>query len=493
MLDAVIVGSGVAGMMACALLAREGWNLLLLEQHKRLGGLMQTYRRRGLLFPTGVHAVGALAPGQILWRYWKYAGVLERLQLQAMDREGSFELRFGQDSFYVPWGRQAFEQRLLQAFPREASVVRSFCSTLAETVRHFALYNLQPGPEAPPTVAMEQPLAAFLRGLGASPGLRRLLAGIHPFYAVDPETCPLYVHCLVLDSFLQSAWRIDETRTPLMQAFAATLETGGVEIRKGARVARIVCPQGTVSAVELEGGERIAARTVIFSGHPRQLATLCQEPGGLRPAFKRRLTEAEDSPAFFGLGLAWPGDCPWARRDLFVYPDDATPGYPGGFPAEDPPLIYASAACTASKGRTAAVAMCPTPWKAWRGWQQTRTGRREAAYQEFKQQAAARLRRQLLRLHPGAAEAELLDIFTPLTYRDYTLTPRGSAYGLLKSTDNLRAGRLSPKTRIRGLYLVGQSVVLPGILGSTISSVAACGALLGQAELVARIRRETGD
>lgn len=492
MLDALIVGSGVAGMMAAALLARAGRKLLLLEQHKRLGGLMQTYKRRGLLFPTGVHAIGALAPGQILWRYWKYAGVLDRLRLEPMDREASFELRFGARSFGVPWGREAFECRLTQAFPEEAAAVRTFCRALAETVSRFALYNLQPGPEDPPTAAMEQPLGPFLRGLGASPALRRVLAGVHPFYAIDPEECPLYVHFLVLDSFLQSSWRVDETQTPLMDAFAQTLAAGGVAIRKGCKVVRILCPQGEVAGVELADGSQIAARNVIFSGHPRQLTDLCQERGGLRPTFKRRLAEAADSAAFFGLALAWPGTCPWARRDLFVYPADEPSGYPGNFPGQDPPLIYASAACTPRRGRTAAVAMCPTPWQAWSDWGQTRTGRREAAYRTFKQEAAARLRRQLLPLDPTVAQAELLDIFTPLTYRDYTLTPRGSAYGLLKSTGNLRAGRLSPTTRIRGLYLVGQSVVLPGVLGSTISSVAACGALLGQAELVATIRRETG-
>ena len=85
----------------------------------------------------------------------------------------------------------------------------------------------------------------------------------------------------------------------------------------------------------------------------------------------------------------------------------------------------------------------------------------------------------------------LKDTFSPLTFRDYTLAPTGSAYGLKKSVDTLYSSKLRAITRVKGLYIAGQSVILPGILGALISSIDACNAILGREYLIEQIIRET--
>ncbi len=487
--DDIIIGSGAAGLLAGCLLARAGRRVLVLERHAVLGGLMQTYRRRGLDLPTGVHALGALAPGQVLHRIWDHAGVLERLRLEPLDRDGAIEVRLADGTrFAYPWGRARLVERLRAACPGEDEACGRFVERLAETVGHFPLYNLRLGPDAP-TPAMQRPLGAVLRELGASPRLRAILGAPHPFYGVDPEEVPLYVHCLVLDSFLQSAWRVDESRTPLAPAFAEVIRAAGGTLRRRAAVTRILCPGGAVAGVELADGERIAARNVLYSGHPRQLAAMCLEKKGLRPTFHRRLAAAPDTPAFFGIGLAWRGPrCPWATRDVFVYPGPISGCYAADFPRSEPGLVYASASCRPHRGGYAAVAMVPAPWAPWGAWADSRTGRRGPEYAALKARGAAQVRAVLRRHWPEVDAQDCVDVFTPLTYRDYTATPRGSAYGLSKAVSALRASRLAPVTRVDGLFLIGQSVVLPGVLGSSISSLAACAAILGRRALLERIR-----
>ena len=75
--------------------------------------------------------------------------------------------------------------------------------------------------------------------------------------------------------------------------------------------------------------------------------------------------------------------------------------------------------------------------------------------------------------------------------RYHTLSPVGSAYGLRKSTRPGLSGRISTATRVRGLVIAGQSIVLPGVVGTVIGSVDACTSIVGRRGLVERIARET--
>lgn len=49
-----MVGSGIGGLAAAALLAKVGWRVLVLEQHGKLGGCCHTFTEKGYEFDTGM-------------------------------------------------------------------------------------------------------------------------------------------------------------------------------------------------------------------------------------------------------------------------------------------------------------------------------------------------------------------------------------------------------------------------------------------------------
>ena len=52
----VIVGAGIAGLTAAAYLARENYNVLLLDKNDRVGGLLHTFEKDGFFFDAGPRA-----------------------------------------------------------------------------------------------------------------------------------------------------------------------------------------------------------------------------------------------------------------------------------------------------------------------------------------------------------------------------------------------------------------------------------------------------
>ncbi|MEK9725203.1 MAG: NAD(P)-binding protein [Rhodospirillaceae bacterium] len=52
---AIVIGSGMGGMAAAAALSRVGNKVLLLEQHKTLGGLTHSFSRDGFSWDVGMH------------------------------------------------------------------------------------------------------------------------------------------------------------------------------------------------------------------------------------------------------------------------------------------------------------------------------------------------------------------------------------------------------------------------------------------------------
>ncbi|RMF72996.1 MAG: FAD-dependent oxidoreductase, partial [Acidobacteria bacterium] len=67
--DAIVIGSGIGGLSAAALLARHaGRRVLVLERHYTAGGFTHTFARPGYEWDVGVHYVGQTRPGTLLRR-----------------------------------------------------------------------------------------------------------------------------------------------------------------------------------------------------------------------------------------------------------------------------------------------------------------------------------------------------------------------------------------------------------------------------------------
>jgi hypothetical protein len=115
-------------------------------------------------------------------------------------------------------------------------------------------------------------------------------------------------------------------------------------------------------------------------------------------------------------------------------------------------------------------AITRSEYSQWDGWEETTSGRRGVAYEEKKRLVAREITERAADVFGPLKNLRVLDVFTPLTVRDYVNCPWGSCYGVMRSADQLlkivSVGRLS----VKGLFSAGQNKVAPGLLGCILGS-----------------------
>lgn len=77
MSDAVVIGSGLGGLLSGAILSRAGYRVTVLEKASQPGGCLQTFTREGLRFDTGFHSVAGLEEGGPLERIFRPLGLMD--------------------------------------------------------------------------------------------------------------------------------------------------------------------------------------------------------------------------------------------------------------------------------------------------------------------------------------------------------------------------------------------------------------------------------
>jgi all-trans-retinol 13,14-reductase len=116
--------------------------------------------------------------------------------------------------------------------------------------------------------------------------------------------------------------------------------------------------------------------------------------------------------------------------------------------------------------------LTPMPWPLCKDWEDTVIGRRGEQYVQQKEKMADDCISLAERVISGLRDMiEKRYTSTPLTWRDYTLSPCGSAFGIRKDCRQPLMTMLSPKTPIPNLFLTGQSLVLHGLEGVTMTAM----------------------
>lgn len=490
--DVVILGSGLGGLECGAILSREGYSVCVLEKNPVIGGCLQTFQRHGHRLDTGIHYIGSMDDGQILNQYFRYFGVRDALALRRMDEDAFDTVMLGGRGYEIGMGYDRFAANLAQAFPAEAANIERYCDLLRSVGGTMSVEKLRRGMISDDSMKyLELPAGSTIDAMFGDSTLRNVLGGTSALYAGVREKTTLYHYGMINHSFIESSYRFVNGSQQLADALADRIRANGGRVLTGREVTSIRVCDGRVSAVEVGGGEVFGGRHVISNIHPAVTFGLIEKTPLIKKATMTRLQSLENSYGIFSVYMVMKrGSVAYRNRNFYIYGDGDTwqTEYDTRRDVPRMVLLNMQAAGQEQEHATVVSLLCPVPMGMFGRWEDTRAGRRGGDYAEFKERLAERVIDFVAGYFPELrANAEHIYTTSPLSYRDYTATPGGSAYGIVKDYRSPLTTLVSVNTRVENLLLTGQNMNVHGALGVTVTAALTCSRLLGAEYLAKKI------
>ena len=297
-------------------------------------------------------------------------------------------------------------------------------------------------------------------------------------YGVSCSEVAFAQHAAIVGNYYESVRGIRGGGASLASALEASLAELGVDVLCNREVTGIsIGAGGALSGLHLAGGDSLACKAAIATLHPRLLLELAPE-GTFRPAYRKRLATLEETVSAFVCFATTKQPLPaLAGTNRFLLPDSESIYQLGSRPIGGAPLYLTAAYKDGETSPHGFIGICPTLFSEAASWESSRVGKRPEEYRQYKEQTLGCMQSQIERAYPDiAGNIQFIEGSTPLTIRDFCSTPLGGLYGVKHMVGQFNP---QPATRIPGLFLAGQAVVAPGLMGAMISGFLACGTILG--------------
>ena len=496
--DVVIIGSGLGGLLCGYVLAQEGKSVCILEKNAQIGGNLQTFKRDKAKFDSGVHYIGGLEKGQALYPFFRYFNLLDRVDKALLDKDAYDVISFEGDDILYPHGQgyENFIRQLLRHFPEEEAGLRKYCKEIQGICKKFEWYNLDVDyAETDEMSTFSLSAKEVIDSCTGNPKLQKVLAGSNLLYAGEGDSSPFYIHALIIDSYIGSAYKLKQS-DQISKLLRKDIKKLGGEIFINSEVVKIENTVKEVQYVVLANGQQVWGKQFISNIHPTLTFRLLNTEG-LRKVNINRMLQLENTQSSFILYIKLkPETFTFSNSNRYHFID--TDVWNSHRYDSDKWLkalaIFNSRTSDDTEYASTLTAITYMDYEDVKRWEDSfnttlKESERSAEYLHFKQKKAEEMISALSGIYPDFSDCiESYYTATPLTQRDYIGAIDGGLYGIKKYYNAPVKSFISANTKLDNLFLTGQNVILHGVLGVTISAMVTCQSILGKKYMLDKLK-----
>jgi phytoene dehydrogenase-like protein len=502
--DVVVIGAGLGGLTAGAILAREGRKVLIIERSNSVGGAASSYKSGDLFVEGSLHETSdPHDPRDPKHDALSRAGVIDSVKWIASG--ALYQVRGGPlgQPFVLPDNFEAAKAALTARFPEASAGIHQLLGEMKHVASHASRFAKAAGASGD----ARQNVSALLKLVpsigdwklslsqkldsvfGDHEAVKCAIAANLSYFHDDPATLWWVFFAMAQGSYLQSGGRyVQGGSQRLSSALARAVRVAGGEVLVRRIVTDIALDaRGRVSSVThsaRDGSDpkMVEGLRVIGNAAPETLAALMPEPAAER--LEESYAQQAPSASLFALtlGLAKPPrefgvECystqilPPDMARLSDYAKGATrmAEEPGELM---PPMSVVDYAAIDSGVPTPPFVLSVLGPDHLSNWDSSDMDAYRAKRGRWQQAIVGYLDR----IYPGLAGAVVASSFnSALSVRQYLNAPHGAVYGFAPSPQHTtqRIPRRSPRTVVPGLYLASAYAGFGGYSG-VVQSAGAC-------------------
>ncbi|MFA8451728.1 MAG: phytoene desaturase family protein [Bacteroidales bacterium] len=495
--DIVIIGGGLGGLCCGNILSKKGFKVAILEKNPQIGGCLQSYIKAGATFETGLHYLGSLNQGQLLNKIFKYLGILDKISLQKLDENGFDHITFHNDHkiYKLAQGYENFIDVLAKDFPDEREAIRSYCDLVQNTCNQFSPYQLKEGNFHDKFNISSFNAKDEIEKKIKDPVLRNVIGGNNPLYSGVGEKTPFYIHALITDSFIQSAYKIKGGGSQLIKALKESFVNHGGEIFTNSQVEVAYEEDKKLTYVETTDNKKFYAKEFISCIHPESMIKKIKT-NLFRKAFYKRFEMMEQTISPFVVNIKFKDSYSPINHNHYHYTiNDVWDAC--AYEKYKWPTTFTLFHTTINDHNVKSTSLFSyLKYKDVQKWDRSfntayNKHERGQGYNEYKQMLSEKLIDEAEKIYPGLkSQIDSCHTSSPLTYRDYYDNKEGSLYGIQKNSQTPLNSFIHPRSKISNLIFSGQNINVHGIVGVSVSALISCGELLGLNNLIRDINHD---
>jgi len=479
--DVIVIGAGIGGLAAAALLAKKGLKTLLLEKEDQVGGYVVSFKRNGFTFDATGAFVGGCQEGGEFCRILEEIGALEDIEFIPIHHIRNIYPGF--EVHLHPGGFHSYTEALFDLFPKEVKGLKTYLSLVKRIGEEIKSYSEITTIQKIFFPFYFRNLVRFHRSSHRTI-LDNLFRGaeikmaLHSLPVTEPPSrlSFLFLAVLINKALIEGVCYPKGGMGKISEAMAKAFRQSGGELHLQREAERILIKDRRVDGVRTKDGKTFHSSLVVSDVNPNLLVKML--PFEFRGPFEKKIRRFEYSLSCFILYLATDLDLRGIGLPYFTYlrslsdlEEEDRILRRGEIPHNPTMMVSIPTILDPSLAppeQHVLSVLINVPYHYQGKW----GGGDLKKYRHIKEEFSQKILHQLeSKLIPGLRNHLLFhEAATPLTLERYTGNELGAMYGLASTPQQVGNLRPPHQTPIPGLFQVGHYTrPSHGITGASLS------------------------